>query len=450
MDQPLAKVTPPERPLGSFALIATVVRNPIEAWPRAVYEAPVYRSVLFGRPTLFVTEPDLVREVLVAQADAFDKAESMRRALRPALGDGILTADGAHWRWQRRATAPIFRHERLLAFGDAMLGAADRALSRLQARSGTEIDLASEMMHTTFDIIVDTMLSSTGDIEVAQVDRDVTHYLESTSWLVAYALLRAPHWLPYPGQRRAERARDDLRAEIMRLVAERRRGGTAWPDLIALLLDARDPDSGRAMDDQEIADNLLTFITAGHETTALALTWTFYLLSHHPAVERRLLDEIETVTGGGALRTEHLEGLAYARQVLQEAMRLYPPAPVIVRAANRDLRLGGEPIAAGTPVYVPVYALHRHVRLWSSPDSFDPDRFAAEPARERHRFAYLPFGAGPRICIGTTFAMLEAVAILATVLRGVRLSTRPGHVPRPKLRITLRPADGMPMQVTAR
>jgi cytochrome P450 len=268
--------------------------------------------------------------------------------------------------------------------------------------------------------------------------------------VIALTLLRAPAWLPYPGKRRAGAARDHLRGALLRIARERRRAGAPRADLVALLLEARDPETGRAMDDREIADNLLTFITAGHETTALALAWTFYLLSLHPDAEAGVLEEIAAVTGGAELQAADLDRLVYTRQVLQEAMRLYPPAPVVVRAAVRDVRIGDEVVRAGSPTYVPVYAVHRHAALWDEPDRFDPERFAPGPARARHRYAYLPFGAGPRICIGMGFAMLEAVAILATLLPAVALRLRPGYRPELKLRITLRPAAGMPMRIEAR
>lgn len=395
-------------------------------------------------------DPDLVRTVLVDEADRFAKSDAMLRALGPALGEGLLTADGERWRWQRRAAAPIFRHERILGFLPAMLAAAERRKAVWLARDGETIDVAHEMMHTTFDIIVETMLSGRSGIDSDRVERGITDYLESTSWTVALGLMRAPRWMPYPGRRRAERARDYLREEVLRIVAGRRAEADGRPDLIGLLLEAKDAETGRAMSDQDLADNLLTFITAGHETTALALTWTFYLLDLHPEIGDRVLAEIEAVTGGDALTPEHVLELAYTRQVLQEAMRLYPPAPIIVRDAIAGFTLAGERVAAGSSVYIPVYAIHRHATLWDEPDRFDPDRFEPEAVKARHRYAYLPFGAGPRICIGLSFALLEAAAVLATLLPAARLAGRPGPPPSLKLRITLRPGEGLRMNVSAR
>ncbi|ACL61512.1 cytochrome P450 [Methylobacterium nodulans] len=449
---PTARLVPPEAPLSPLRFFRTVLRNPFETWPRAVYRDPVYRSSFLGRPTLYVMDPALVRAVLVDQAESFEKSEVLRRSLSPALGDAILTADGARWRWQRRAAAPIFRNERIVSFLPAMIAAAERTRDALAAGPPeAETDLAQMMMRTTFDIIVATMLSGDGQIDVARVEQGITDYLESTSWIFAMTLLRAPAWMPYPGRTRSERARGYLRDELLRLVADMRRTGVEGRnDLMSLLVAARDPETGRAMDDRDVADNLLTFVTAGHETTALALAWTLYLLALHPGIEARVVAEIEAVTGGGSVEPGHVEALAFTRQTILEAMRLYPPAPVIVRAALADVEIGGHRVPRGTPVTVPIYAIHRHARLWDDPDRFDPDRFAPEAAKARDRYAYLPFGAGPRICIGMSFAMLEAVAVLAVLIRSLHFRLAPGFVPTLKQRITLRPAEGMPMRVARR
>ncbi len=446
----LAKVTPPEQALPPVRLIRTIIRNPIEAWPKPVYEQPVFRSRAFGRETVFITDPDLIQEVLVEKADAFVKAQSLQRALRPALGDGILTADGARWRWQRRATAPIFRHERSQSFIPAMIQAAERTRDRWLTQVGSEINVVHEMMRTTFDIIVETMLSGRGSIDTDRVEQGIGTYLESTSWAIAFNLLGLPQWVPYPGKRHSGNAQTYLRSELLRLVAEGRATKTRRDDLLSLLLQASDPETGQVMNDRQIADNLLTFITAGHETTALALTWTFYLLSLYPEIEERVVREVEAVTRGDDLSVDHIGELTFTRQVLQEAMRLYPPAPVIVRAATEDIAIGEHQISKDSAIYVPVYALHRRPELWDVPDEFRPERFGVDESRGRHRYAYLPFGAGPRICIGMSFAMTEAALVLAVLIRTIRPRLRQGFQPTLKLRVTLRPGTGMPMTLEQR
>jgi cytochrome P450 len=255
--------------------------------------------------------------------------------------------------------------------------------------------------------------------------------------------------MPYPGRKRTEAAASYLRDAVSTMIADRRREPGSQDDLVALLLGAADPESGRRMTDAEITDNLLTFITAGHETTALGLGWTFMLLAKHPAIEQRVLDEIQAVTAGGPVRPEHVESLVYVRQVFQEAMRLYPPAPMIARRVTRTFDLAGVTIAADTMIAIPIYALHRHAAVWDDPDTFDPDRFAPEQAKARHRYAFMPFGAGSRICIGSAFATMEAVAILAVLLRALRLESQ-GPMPEALMKVTLRPTDKLCMRVTPR
>lgn len=444
-----ARIEPPDRPLPLFRLLRTIVDNPVRAWPRALYRDRLYRSHVLGRDNVYVMAPDLIRTVLLDDADSFEKGEIARRALGPALGDSILIADGSRWRWQRRAVAAIFRQERIRNFLPAMMAAAERIRDRWQALPpGVEIDVAHEMTQTTFDIILSTMLPGRGSIDSELMERSVTAYLESTSWVIALVTIGAPSWTPFPGILRTHRNRKRLHAMLESLIDEAGRTPGDGNDLLTHLLKATDPETGRTMNANDVRNNLLTFVTAGHETTALALTWTLYLLSLYPEVAQRVKAEIAAVTWGGSIRPDHIESLVFTTQVIQEAMRLYPPAALIVREARRDLVLDGAQVRAGSTVYIPVYAVHRHETLWSEPDRFDPSRFAPEAAKARDRFSYLPFGAGPRICVGQGFALLEAVTVLATLLPSFQFQLRPGYAPEPRLRVTLRPAAGMPMRIT--
>ena len=445
---PLARIEPPDRPLSVFPLLRTVIDNPIKAWPRAVYRDRLYRRRVFGQDAVYVMAPDLIRTVLLDDADSFEKGEIARRTLGPGLGDLILVADGSRWRWQRRAVAALFRPERIREFLPEMIAAAERTRDRWQTMPpGAEIDVAREMMRTTFDIILRTMLPGRGRIDTELMERSVTSGLESTSWIVALALVRAPSWVPYPGIYRTRRNRKRLHSILESLIIEARQTPGNGDDLLSHLITATDPETGRSMNTIDIRNNLMTFITAGHETTALALTWTFYLLSLYPEVEERVRGELAAVTGGGPVRPNHIDELAYTNQVIQELMRLYPPAALIVRAARRDVVLDNEQIRAGMTVYVPVYAVHRHEKIWSEPDRFDPSRFEPDAAKLIDRFSYLPFGAGPRTCVGQNFAQMEAAAVMATLLRSFQLKLRPGYTPEPRLRVTLRPAGGMPMRL---
>ena len=436
----------------TLRMLAGIIRNPIDSLPAASYEARVVLTRNAGRLRAYVSDPALVHEALVRNADSLAKSESTKRVLGTVLGDGLLTADGATWRWQRQALAPAFRHDRLMLLLPAMIAAAERTRDEWLARpQGAVVDVGREMMHTTFAIILDTMLSGPDGIDAGKIERSVDDFLGATSWMLALAILKAPRWVPFPGRTRAMTAARFMRGAVRARIATRRQAGAkaGADDLIDMLLAARDPETGRAMADENIADNILTFIAAGHETTAVALTWTFALLADHEDCVERLLAEIEEVTGGGPIQPRHVASLVYAKQVVSEAMRLFPPVPITVRTVLQPIELAGVMLPAGSLVVVPIHAMHRHRTLWSEPSVFDPENFTPEAVKARHRFAFMPFGAGSRVCIGNSFANLEAVAILAVLLRALRLE-RTGAIPQPRMRLTLRPSQPLMMRVVAR
>lgn len=445
--------TKPEQPIvisrrSPLKALAALVRNPLRALPPEIYHESVVYSQLAGRTRILLADPALIQEALVRNADALVKGQDLQRALSPALGEGLLTADGPHWRWQRQSVATAFRPDALRELLPTMLAAAEVTRDRwLAPGAPAEIDIGHEMMRTTFDIIVETMMSGAAGIDVAKVEQGITDYLAPTGWVLALSNINAPQWLPYPGRSRARAASAYLRSVITAMVADRRSKGEDRKDLVAMLLHAVDPETGRQMNDGEIADNLLTFVTAGHETTALGLAWTFHLLAQHPEIEARVLAEIEAVTGGGPVLAEHVGNLGYTRQVFSEAMRLYPPAPIITRTASREFVLDGRVVPAGTVILVPIYAVHHHATLWAEPQRFNPERFAPSESAGRHRYAYMPFGAGPRVCIGNGFANLEAVSILAVLLRSLRLRNVDAQSPEPVMKITLRPMQKIRMRI---
>jgi cytochrome P450 len=247
--------------------------------------------------------------------------------------------------------------------------------------------------------------------------------------------------------RRAERR---MREAVAGLVRARRAAPSQRDDLLARLLAAKDPETGRPMSDEQLVDNLLTFLLAGHETTAKALTWALYLVARSPVWEARMLEEIGRVAGNGPITAEHINHLVIVGQVLKEAMRLYPPAPVLTRIATEPLELGGKQLEAGSLIVMPIFAIHRHRRLWQDPDRFDPERFAPEREQSYSRYQFMPFGAGPRICVGASFAMIEATAMLAAFVRAAHFEVPVGHNPVPISRVTLRPSGGMPLNVWLR
>lgn len=433
------------------SVLAALLRDPLAALPPEVYAAPIVEARLAGRRRVYLLDPPLIQEALVRHADDLEKSQDIRRVLGPALGEGLLTAEGAHWRWQRRGAAPAFAPARLGAFLPAMIEAAEATANRWAALGDrASLDIGHETTMTTFAIIVATMLSGGAGLDVDRIERSVADYLAPTAWVFAYGLLGLPTWTPHPGQRRARAGNRYFRAAIREALALRRAAPAAETDLVSLLQGSADPETGRVMDDEELADNIATFIAAGHETTANGLAWTLHLLSRHPEIGERLVAEVRRVTGGGPVLPEHIEQLAYTRQVFEEAMRLYPPAPLIARRALRAFSLGEVRVEADTVLIVPIYAVHRHQALWEDPERFDPGRFAPERTKARHRYAYLPFGAGPRICIGAGFALAEAVAILAVLLGRFRLEPAAGPAPRPAMRVTLRPSKPIHLKVRER
>ncbi len=429
-----------------------VIRNPLDAIPAEAFTEPLLRLHAAGTERIYLMDPALIHEALVRNDANLVKGRETRRTLGPALGDGLLTAEGAHWRAQRRSAAPVFAPARMDSLAPAMLEAARRTRDRwLALPPGAEVKLGHEMMRTTFDIIVATMLSGGGGLDVARVERAVTTYLAPTGWVLAYSLFQLPQWTPYPGRGAARNAAAYMRGVLLAHVAQRRRGEGEAHDLLALLLAARDPETGAGFSDVEIADNLITFIAAGHETTALGLAWTLHLLERHPHVRDRLLAELDAVVGEGEVELEHLDRLTYTRQVFNEAMRLFPPAPITSREVATAFDLGPVRAPKGAALILPIYAIHRHRRLWDDPERFDPDRFAAEAVRARPRHAFMPFGAGARVCIGSAFAVMEATAVLAVLLRALSLrGDDAAPSPRALMRVTLRPQPDIAMRAEPR
>ena len=438
-------VIPPEEPLPFFHALWKLMDNPIEAWPRAVYEEPYFLSGTDRQMVLYAADPSMLKDILLDKAEAFPKDWMFDRVTKPALGEGLLTAQGDHWRWQRRAAAPGFRPDNVAAMTPVMVQAAEAALARWRDRGeGARLDIATEMTGITFQVILDTMLSGGEGIDVPAAARMITDYLETLGKITPADLLQWPTWTRVALAPRGYRAMVSLKAMVDRMVTARRRA-SARGDLVDMLMQAKDPETGRQMDDVLLRDNLLTFIGAGHETTALALTWSLYLLGADPPTAARVRAEIAQVAGEATLTHAHVERLTFTRQVVQEAMRLYPSLPLMSRMCAEDVEVGGLNVTKGTFVFIPIYAIHRHRLLWDDPDVFDPDRFSPERSAGRHRFAYLPFGAGPRVCIGQAFAQTETVAILATLVRGATLEPDPGHRILPLMRVSMRPEGGMPM-----
>jgi len=373
--------------------------------------------------------------------------------LSAGLTNGLLTAEGQQWRTQRRALAPLFARRTVLSFSAAMIDAAAALVERLRLCDGQIEDMAVEATRLTLEVLERTMFSgglgrSPEDIRVA-----MKHYFEAIGRLDPFDVLGLPNvvprlsrWKVRPMLRLFESAIDTIVSTRRRRIAED--PGGVPRDILTLLLEARDPETGEGLSEVEVRANILTFIAAGHETTANSITWSLFLLSQSPEWRARVQAEADRELDGDI--DGIAERLVETRAVIEEAMRLYPPLAAISRAALAPDELAGEPIRRGTMVVIAPYVLHRHRALWADPDAFDPNRFLGG-ARERiDRFAYLPFGVGPRICIGATFALQEASIVVATVMRHFTLELAPGHAVWPVHRVTLRPSGGLPMIVRRR
>ncbi|QIE55188.1 cytochrome P450 [Pikeienuella piscinae] len=435
------------RPLTIMETVRKARRNVLEIVPALAYRQPMLSGVTVKRWHM-VMDPGALERVLKDRVESYPKSPVTKRLLKPAIGDSLFNAEGAHWRWQRRAAAPVFAHRHLVALAPVMTAAAARSARRIgdEMSARGRIDAYEQMIAATFDVICDVALSGRETLDRDAVSTAISSYMETVGRVSLLDVLSVPTWVPRPATV-FRRKSSDLRPLMDRVIAAR---ADAPPreDLMDLMRFAEDPESGRKMTPAELRDNMLAFIVAGHETTALALSWALYLLAIDPAAQERARTEARAALGDGPAEAAHLPALTYVGQVLEEAMRLYPPAAFLARIALDDDRLCGRPIAAGDILMLPIYALHRHHMLWDDPDAFDPDRFAPEAAKSRHRYQYLPFGAGPRICIGMGFALMEAKLILATLLAKWRFAPD-GPAPEPAMNLTLRPRGGVGLRAAA-
>ncbi len=439
-----------DRRLPLFQLLKTLRENAIGTYTQDAFERDIIVYRLGFKRMILANHPDLIRHVMLDNAANYERDPVGKRLLEPGLGNGLLTSEGADWKRQRRMMAPIFQPRRLAGFAAIMTDCSERLAAKLAALPPTcHVDMAEQMMLLTLDIIARTMFGSDDGTDVSAVGEAMDRYQLTVRPNIP-DLIGLPRWVPRPAAAEGQRALADMDTIINGLIQRRRARNDLGSDLLGLLLAARDDETGAALDDREVRDQMATFFLAGHETTATALAWTWYLLSHAPEVEAKLHAEIDTVLGGRAATYGDYDRLTYTRMVIEESMRLYPPAHTTARQAIAEDRFGEIAIPPGTMVIVSPYIMQRHRLYWQNGDVFDPENFAPEKAAQRRRYTYLPFGAGPRICIGQGFAMIEAVLILATLAQKLRARLVPGTKVAPVAKITLRPSPGLPMTIACR
>jgi len=441
---------PPVRGRQKIGVLRVLFGDRLTMLQRFAEAAGPVGSIRFGtRNIVLVNAPNLVHEVLVTRADAFHKGPALSIYSRPLLGNGLLTSEDDFHRRQRGLVAPAFAHRRITGYADGMAHAAER----LQAnwKNGEILDVAHEMTRLTLGIVGKTLFDADVLGEADDVGRALTitmRYLVD----VIRAPLRLPFaWIP-PWKRDVKVALARLDATIYGLIEARRQSGEDTGDLLSLLLLTRDEENGNAaMDPKQVRDEAMTLFLAGHETTANALAWTWYLLARHPEIYARVQEEADTVLAGRAPTFDDLARLPYTLQVLKEVMRLYPPAYALARQAMQDVVIGGFQVTRGAIVLLSPYLLHHDPVLFPDPETFDPDRFTPDAEGARPRHAYLPFGGGPRVCIGAAFALMEGHLVLATLAQRVTFTlAEPRKIIEPESLITLRPKGGVPVVVQRR
>jgi cytochrome P450 len=447
---------PSDRPLGRLEVLVRLRSNPLTLWTKRHFREPVVAGPGLLGYGVVVSDPAGIRRVLVENVANYRKDDLQRAVLAPGLGQGLLTVEGEAWKRARRTLAPLFTPRRVAALARKMAPPIEAQVARMAARrDGRIVDVGEDMTRLTYDVLAETLFSNTIAGGAAAFGSALTRYFDTQGRIDPLDILGAPAWLPRIGKLRARPAIRFFEERVTAIIAQRQAELAAGqgrpdepPDLLSALLQARDPETGTGLTDEEVGANIVTFIGAGHETTANALTWTLYLLSTHPEARRAV--EAEADAAGDLAQAALDERLPWTRAVLEESMRLYPPVASLTRAAvERDV-VAGAVVPKGALVVVAPYVLHRHEMLWEEPALFRPERFLPG-ARERiERYAYLPFGAGPRVCIGQLFAMTEAVMALAAMTRALRFHHAGDAPPAPQQRITLRPRGGMPMRITRR
>jgi cytochrome P450 len=397
------------------------------------------------RPLYLFNHPDHARHVLSDRPDNYRKGLGLVHARR-ALGDGLLTSEGELWRRQRRAVQPVFQRDRVARAAGVVADETERLAARWRARRGETVDVVAEMTRLTLGVLGRFLLRT--DLGASAAIGRAFEAVQSQAMFEMVTLNLVPQWLPLPRQVRFRRARRDLEALVDRLVAgHARRAVPGADDLLSRLLASARGEPDERVGRRRVRDELVTLLLAGHETTASTLGWTWYLVSQRSDVWARLRAEAREVLGDRPPTSEDLHRLTYATRVVEEAMRLYPPVWMLTRRAVADDEIGGYRVPAGADVLISPYTLHRHPRFWDRPGRFDPERFGPDRARDRPRYAYLPFGAGPRFCVGSHLGMLEAVLVVAMLAREFRLR-RPDDrpvVPEPMLSLRIR--GGLPMTI---
>ncbi len=403
----------------------------LEAWPLLVVH--------------LLYHPDHIKHVLQDNNRNYWKGALIGR-VKPLIGEGLFTSEGDFWRRQRRLAQPAFHRQRIESFATIMSNAGARMVEEWEtaAAGGTPIDLMEHTSRTALQIVGQALFGIDLIGAAAEVGKNMLTALQFVSDSV-FQLFPSALAIPTPRNVRFRRARAALDRVVLDIIERRRRRGAAGDDLLAMMMEARDPETGEGMSDRQLRDEVMTFILAGHETTAVTLAWACLLLAQHPDVGEQLRREASSVLAGRSPTLADLPRLALTRRVIDETLRLYPPVAAIARETYGPDEIDGYAIPAKSGVMMSPYVTHRHPAFWPDPERFDPERFTPENSATRPRFAYFPFSGGPRLCIGNDFALMEAQILLAMIAQRYRVAVAPGHVVQHEIRITLRPKQPMLM-----
>jgi cytochrome P450 len=390
---------------------------------------------------------DYIQQVLVKQPDSFYKSEALKRNTRKSIGNGLLTSEGEFHKRQRRLVQPALHHHRIETYAQVMV---DHTLRMLGGWcSGEQHDIHHDMMELTMQIVARTLFGSDVSADASALGKAITLGIETISQRITQPL-HLPDWLPTPRNNERRAASRLIEATITGMIDQRRASGEDTGDLLSMLLLAVDEDDGGQMTNKQVRDEAMTLFIAGHETTANALSWALCLLSQHPEVEARLLAELDEALGGRAPTLHDLPQLRYAEMIIKETLRLYPPAWAISRIAMEEVVVGSYSIPKRSVILLSPFVMHRDRRYFEQPEMFQPERFSEDNEERIPKYAYFPFGGGPRVCIGNQFAMIEATLVLATIVQRYRLALAPGQTIVPEPLVTLRPRDGIQMILTQR
>jgi cytochrome P450 len=445
--------SPQPRPLPPFRLLKAVRSNALECWTEAHFKEPlVFGGFPFARVAV-VSDPTAIRRILVEDHSAYRKSTLERRVLSARLADGLIAVDGEQWQRQRRMFAPMFTRKMVMGFAQPMAAAVADVVRRWErGGDGSIVDVKSGMGRLAMDGLLRCIFSDgIGDRET--ICAETVRYFAVGGSIDPFDIIGLPDFVPRLTRLGSRTMLRNFDQAFRAAVDERRRSLAKQPDaprdMLGAMLLAKDAETGQALSAEEVKGNVLTFIFAGQESTSTALTWTIYLLSQSPEWRDRIVEEVQALSqpDAGELAADRLVN---TRAVVQEALRLYPPIMGITRTATRDTELAGRPIRRGTMLIISPYVLHRHRLLWQDPDVFDPARFLDPAVGQIEKYAYLPFGVGPRMCVGAAFALQEAALAVATLLKHFQLELAPGQIVWPVQRFTITPRDGLRMVVRRR